>query len=108
MKLLTNIISILMFCAGVWYLWTNYNEISSIINRNIYKTAGEIRRNKGDIRKDPSSQEFRDELSNKLYGKENYKDMKDPNMATRIYNDRLNRPSLNSNQQDKKSKTKKK
>ncbi len=102
MKQLISFISIVLFFFGLWYLWVHYDEISSAVNHTVAKSTGYKNKQQYDPKKDPSSQEFRDELSKKLYGTKNYEEMKDPNMASRIYNDRMNRPTEKELQKNKK------
>lgn len=93
MKQLVQLISIILFFLGLWYLWTNYDEISAAVNKTISKTTDDKSRQVYDAKKDPSSKEFREELGKKLYGTKNYEEMTDPDMASRIYNERMNRPT---------------
>ncbi len=93
MKQLIQFISIILFFLGLWYLWSHYDEISASIDKTVSEKTGYKSRQEYDAKKDPSSQEFRDELAKKLYGTKNYEDMKDPDMASRIYNERMNRPT---------------
>ena len=93
MKNLVSLISVILFFVGLWLLWINYDKIATSISKTVGMTTGYKSRQTYDAKKDPSSQEFRDELSKKLYGTKNYEEMKDPDMASRIYNDRMNRPT---------------
>lgn len=92
MKGLSTIISLLIFIAGTWYIMVNFDDIKASIDKSLSKKIKSENR-VYDPNKDPSSAEFRENVAKKLYGTKNYEEMTDPNMASRIYNERMNMPT---------------
>jgi len=91
-KNLASLISLILFVAGTWYMWQNWDGIKASIDKSLAKQIKSENR-EYDPNKDPSSSEFRENMAKKLYGTKNYEEMTDPNMASRIYNERMNMPT---------------
>ncbi len=92
MKGLSAFISLLIFIAGTWYIIVNFDDIRASIDKSLSNKVNSENR-VYDPNKDPSSAEFRENVAKKLYGTKNYEEMTDPNMASRIYNERMNMPT---------------
>ena len=92
MKGLSSLISIILFVAGTWYIVANFDNLKASVDKSLSRQIKAENR-EYDPNKDPSSAEFRENVAKKLYGTKNYEEMTDPNMASRIYNERMNRPT---------------